>query len=682
VWRHGGQALVLLLILLAFVIGYGLRGGDHDSPPPTESTSESASAQWYTCSMHPEVRMPNPDDKCPICFMDLIPVSAAGEGSNASLGPRQIELSPAAQALIDVQTVPVARRFIEHDVSMVGQVEVDETRLAYITAYVAGRLDRMFVDTTGITVREGDHLAEIYSPDLLVARQELIEARRALDRLGPSAGDRARENADAVRESARERLRLLGLTDAQITAIENEAAADGGGGGGSEGGASGGGGGGDHVTLYAPVGGVVIEKHAKPGSYVNEGDRIYTIADLARVWVVLEAYESDLPWLRYGQTVHFTTEAFGEQMFEGRVALIDPLLNPRTRTVRVRVNVDNAEGRLRPGMFVRAHVAATVAEAGRVIAPELEGMWISPMHPEVVRDEPGDCPVCGMDLVRAEELGYSVVNAEDADPPLIVPDTAVLRTGQRAVVYVRTDDETFEGREIELGPRGDGFFVVRSGLTEGEQVVTRGNFQIDSALQIQAKPSMMNPPGNAPGSDPGDRPTSAATEPASQPAPRVHLHGDAASPVRNLVDAYLRLSQALAEDEAGDAATAADGLAEALREVEDAELPAAVDEVWARQVEPLQEGMGQLVDADDLEAVRVGFEPVSIAMLALARAVHIEGVGPLYRAHCPMAFDFRGASWLTRERAILNPYFGESMLRCGTIEETLSIDEPGGHDHE
>ena len=365
-WSRGREGLVLLCIVIAFVVGYGLRGGD-GSPKAATPVVGSAATQWYTCSMHPDVRMPNPDDRCPTCHMALVPGGSSTDGDG--LGPRQIELSDAAAAMLNVETTSVVRRFITHRVSMVGQVDYDETRLAYITSYVGGRLDRLFVDYTGIEVRKGDHLAEIYSPDLLVSLTEVRESRQAVERIGDDAQAVMRDAAQAMLTAARERLRLFGLNEEQIQAAEQGRFA------------------GDHITLHAPIGGIVIEKDARHGSYVNEGDRIYTIADLSKVWVILKAYESDLTWLRYGQTVQFTVQPFGDETFEGMIAFIDPVLDRRQRTVRVRVNVDNADGRLRPGMFVRGVVEAQFARGGRVIAPDLAGKWISPMHPEVVRDD-------------------------------------------------------------------------------------------------------------------------------------------------------------------------------------------------------------------------------------------------------------------------------------------------------
>jgi Cu(I)/Ag(I) efflux system membrane fusion protein len=258
----------------------------------------------------------------------------------------------------------------------------------------------------------------------------------------------------------------------------------------------------DHMMIYAPMGGIVIEKFKQQGDRVNTGERIYTVADLSHLWVRLHAFESDLMWLRYGQTATFTTDAYPGEEFVGRIAFIDPVLDDRTRTVNVRVNIDNTEGKLKPDMFVRGIVKAKVAAGGRVIDADLEGKWISPMHPEIVKDEPGTCDICGMPLVRAESLGYVAARTAGLEKPLVIPVSAALITGTRAIVYVedpKAKEPTFEGREIVLGPRAGDYYLVRSGLHEGELVVTSGNFKIDSALQILAKPSMMTPEGGGGG---------------------------------------------------------------------------------------------------------------------------------------------------------------------------------------
>jgi Cu(I)/Ag(I) efflux system membrane fusion protein len=469
----------ILFIIIALMIGFILRGcftSGYQTPGPTLHAPGSQPEIW-TCSMHPQIKLPKPG-QCPICGMDLIPLAAGGGTDN----PRELSVTPSAAKLMQIETSPVERKFIQADVRMVGKVDFDETRTAFVAARMPGRLDRLFVDYTGVQVKKGDHLASIYSPELLSAQQELLQAIDSVKALTNSQSTIVRNVSQSTVEAVREKLRLWGLTEAQIQEIETRGTTT------------------DHITLYSPVNGIVIHKNAQEGGYVKTGDRIYTVADLSKVWVQLEAYESDLPWLRYGQNVTFTTEAWPGETFEGTIAFIDPVLNAATRTVNVRVNVDNPDLKMKPGLFVRAIAHPSIAEDGKVTNPSLAGKWICPMHPEVVKDAAGDCDICGMPLVTAEELGY--VTADAANAPLVIPATAPLITGTRAVVYVEVPDQekpTYEGREIVLGPKAGNVYIVQDGLSEGEHVVTHGAFKLDAELQIHAKPSMMSPEGgNAP----------------------------------------------------------------------------------------------------------------------------------------------------------------------------------------
>ncbi len=458
-----------------------------------DATTEVRDGGLWTCAMHPQIKLPKPGP-CPICGMDLVPT--ADPLSNGS-DSRRIHMSPAAVALADIETAPARRMQVTKTVRMVGKVDYDETRVRTIASWVPGRIERLYVDYTGVDVRKGDHLVSIYSPELRTAQDELLQSMVAARELRTSEFSVLRESTQQTVAAAREKLKLLGLTPEQIRAVERTGKAS------------------DRITVYSPIGGTVMRKAATEGLYVDTGTEIYRIADLSKVWVQLDAYESDVAWIRYGQELEFATEAYPGEVFHGRVSFIDPILNPKTRTVKVRVNVDNRSGKLKPEMFVRATLRAGVAEGGRVVDPSLSGKWIGPMHPEIVRDGPGDCPVCGMDLVRAEDLGY--VPASDAELPLVIPARAPLITGERAVVYVRVASEeapTFEGREVVLGARAGEHYIVETGLAEGEEVVVRGNFKLDSALQIQARPSMMSAEGAMVG---GGRDRSGAT-------PAVHAH--------------------------------------------------------------------------------------------------------------------------------------------------------------
>jgi Cu(I)/Ag(I) efflux system membrane fusion protein len=487
-WRKYSTVIVVALVIAAFIAGFTLRSGPDasysDSPttqPAAHDHDATDQTQVWTCSMHPQIRQPKPG-KCPICGMNLIPANDSGSQSMA--GMRQMTVTPEAAKLMEIETSPVERRYVEATIRMVGKVEYDETRLGYITAWVGGRLDRLFVDYTGVAVKQGDHMVQLYSPELLSAQEELIQAIRAVKELEKSGVGIVRETAAGTVVASREKLRLWGLTPQQIKQIEERGTPS------------------DHVIIQSPMGGIVIHKNAQEGMYVQTGTRIYTIADLTHLWVRLDAYESDLAWLRYGQPVRFTTEAYPGQEFTGTVAFIDPVLDDKRRTVKVRVNVSNDDGRLKPGMFIRGTVRAQVASGGRVMDAALAGKWISPMHPEIIKDEPGPCDICGMPLVRIEELGYVSTQEEESAKPLVVPASAVLATGTRAIVYVKVsgaDKPTFEGREIVLGARTGDYYIVRSNLQEGDEVVTQGNFKIDSALQLSAKPSMMNPEGGGGG---------------------------------------------------------------------------------------------------------------------------------------------------------------------------------------
>ncbi|VGO15568.1 Cation efflux system protein CusB [Pontiella desulfatans] len=448
-------ARTILVIALALGAGFVIRGyvtpsSSHPLPP-----SEQSAPETWTCSMHPQIQLPK-QGKCPICFMDLIPL----ESGMDSGGEREIRVGDYAASLMELETTVVERRFAEAEIRMVGKVDYDETRVSTISAWVPGRIDRLFVDYTGMPVRAGDHLAEFYSPELVNAQKELLHAIR-----------RSPEMVDAVRE----KFRFWGFDTTQIEELEKRGTAT------------------DHMTINATAGGIVIHRNISEGMYVETGTKLFTIADLSRVWILLDAYESDLNGLRYGSPVEFSTEAYPGETFEGTISFIAPMVNPMSRTAKVRVVVENNDGRLKPGMFVRAIARPRVADGGRVMDPDLAGKWISPMHPEVVKDGPGSCDVCGMPLVSAESLGY--VAAAEANAPLLIPATAALKTGKRAVVYVEIPDQekpTYEGREVGLGARLGDFYVVESGLEEGERVVSRGAFKLDAELQIQAKPSMMS----------------------------------------------------------------------------------------------------------------------------------------------------------------------------------------------
>ena len=655
-WRHAG---LVVTVLIAFGAGYLVRWGCAPaqvvSTPPTTAAHlrahdhTQAPALW-TCSMHPEIKRDGPG-LCPKCNMPLVPV-AARRGDEGSL--REFATSKEATALMQIETAPVERRFVTAQVRMVGKVDYDETKLASITAWVPGRLDRLYVDYTGVPVRRGDHMVYLYSPEVLSAQEELLQAIRAVKELGASNVGLVKETARATVEAARDKLRLWGLTQPQIAEVETRGKPR------------------DHVTIYAPIGGIVIHKNAQQGMYVTTGTRIYTIADLSQVWVRLDAYESDLSWVRYGQKVVITTEAYPGDTFTGMIAFIDPALDATTRTVKVRVNVPNAHGKLKPGLFVHGIVRAKVAGGGRVMDPDLAGKWMCPMHPDVVKATAGACDICEMPLVRTESLGYVATDTTTAQKPLVIPVTAALVTGTRAVVYVAVpgrDKPTYEGREIVLGPRAGDYYLVRSGLVEGERVVTNGNFKIDSALQIQARPSMMSPRGAPVGAHhPGP-----ASWPTLGPALRKQFAW--------VFGGYFAIQSALATDDFKRARAAVSATTHALAAVDMRLAAGGAHRPWMTHAGELNRILASAGRAKGIEALRRQFSLLSDELTALAR--RFGGIDTVvYRHTCPMAFKNRGASWLQADDKTRNPYFGAAMFTCGEVTDVIpraaDADRKGG----
>jgi Cu(I)/Ag(I) efflux system membrane fusion protein len=411
---------------------------------------------------------------------------------------------PAAQAPAYEQagllTEPVSYRELTREVRTVGKLDYNERQVAYITARIAGRVDRVYADFTGIQVKKNDHLVDIYSPELVVAQGELVRAVEAARTARERPGAFEAGFAVTTLESARTKLRLLGLLPEQLDEIEKSGKAS------------------THLTIYAPIGGTVIEKNVRAGQYVKEGDMLYRIADLDPIWLYLDIYESDLGWVRFGQSVDVAVEAFPGEPFRGTVTFIDPFLDDRTRTVKARVNLKNPDRRLKPAMYASATVRVRLRPDGSAEPTGLEGKYLCPMHPDIVRDEPGRCPICEMALEKVPDTRSPAAPSRehaahehaghdtDRRGVLSVPVSAVLDTGRRQVVYRQADGGAFELVDVQVGPRSDGqdsrgqpasYYPVLKGLNDGDRVVVRGGFLLDSQRQIEGMPSLLYPQGQS-----------------------------------------------------------------------------------------------------------------------------------------------------------------------------------------
>lgn len=444
-------------LVLVFFAG---RGCAPDPAGPEEKSAAQATSQIWTCSMHPQIRLPNPGN-CPICSMPLIPVEDDKGGRS---GAPSMQLSEAAIAMAGIETAAVSRRAIFHEIRAIGRVEPNETALTTITSRVEGWVERIFVDATGVPVAKGDHLLELYSPELISDQRELLIALRT-------------DASPDVLKAARSRLERWGMATEEIEQVLKSKEVL------------------EFVTIHAPAAGTVLEKSIVKGTHVSRGDTLYRLADLGSVWVHLDIYEYEIGWVRPGQEVEAVAESQPGTSFAGTVTFVSPVLNEETRTIRVRVALPNPGGRLKPGMFMSASLRVGLLKSGMPAPTARAGKWTCPMHPEVIAESAGPCPKCGMPLEQFPGTGEPP--SEEDLRVLAIPATAVLDSGTRRLAYVQRAPGRFEQREVVVGSRSGDWFPVISGIEEGELVAVRGGFLIDSQFQIRGLPSLLSPGGGA-----------------------------------------------------------------------------------------------------------------------------------------------------------------------------------------
>ncbi len=579
---------VLLVGGIAFGVGR-LTAGDSGGEEHTHGGEDEGTI--WTCSMHPQIQESQPG-QCPICGMDLIPLVAGGE---EELADNEVTMSPRARALARLRTTEVRRISASGEtLRMLGRVDYDETTLQTVTAWTGGRIDRLHVEVTGQRIRRGQIVASLYSPEIYAAHQDLMTAKTQVERLA-AASPIARASAEAQLEAARQRMILLGVPQAEVTRMElhtgNPAR---------------------NVAIRSPFSGTVLERLASEGAYVQTGSPLYRVANLTRLWVQLDAYESDLPHLSLGQTVALEVEALPGEPLDGRIAFIDPIIDPLRRTARVRIEVSSPDQRLRPGMFVEA-------------------------------------------VLRAGGEG------DERHQPLVIPATAALFTGRRSVVYVELSGRerpTYEARVVRLAPQVGDIFPVVAGLAEGERVVSNGAFSLDADLQIRGGRSMMMG-----GDDSTPGPYDLAIE-----APAEWDEG-----LRPVVAAYLQVQHHLSVDELEGAKTSAAELVTAVDAITLTE-PANAVEAWQPLARHLRMHGGRLAAATTIEEARGQFESLGERIAILLRVFGNPMDTALRVAFCPMAFDNRGASWVQSAEDVENAYFGNAMRTCGSVRDTVEPD--------
>ena len=355
-----------------------------------------------------------------------------------------------------------------------------------------------------------------------------------------------------------------------------------------------------------------------PGDYISEGSPLFEIADLGRVWIEFDAYESDLPWLREGTSVQFSTKAHPGKDFSARISFIDPVIDPQTRSATVRAELPNSSGQFKPQMLVSGTVEASLSRSG---------------------------------------------------DDLVIPKSSLLWAGERAVVYVEhqaAEMPTFEYREITLGENAGDYYVVKDGLMEGERIVENGVFTIDAAAQLQGKTSLMNPDAGSTheheDSPKGALPNVGETHTGIPASFQKRLY--------SLYQTYYKVTESLVASDAGTTADAAKTLRKQLDALNAGLLPSNAQADWREVASAIREQSAKMADAGNIEQQRAGFAKLSNAMYRAVKEFGVQGK-PIYFQYCPMALNDAGAYWLSDIKEIANPYFGDAMLKCGVVKETI-----------
>jgi Cu(I)/Ag(I) efflux system membrane fusion protein len=410
----------------------------------------------YWCPMHPTIVRDHPD-KCPICAMPLSKRKKGDKDEDEALPPgvtQRVQITPYKVAVAGIETAEVGYRSLTKEIAAVGFVEFDERKLARISARVTGktRIDKLYVNTTGQHVEKGEPLAELYSPDLVVTVQNLLDARQ--------------NNNRGLERMTREKLRLWGIETDQIDAIVKTGKPI------------------THVIIRSPIHGHVIKKYQIEGEYVEEGARLYDVADLSTVWIEAQVYEDELAFLELDLPVAASTKSFPHREFKGKLAFLHPHLDATTRTLKVRFDMDNPKHELRPGMYATVRFQSPISRLA-LLREERQRLWREQTATELTRAallSPG-LPVAGGGLASllTAATGEAVAGR---DLVLAVPESAVIDTGSRQFVYREVEPDVYDQLEVQLGPRGGAFYPVLRGLQAGDRVATTGSFLIDAETRL------------------------------------------------------------------------------------------------------------------------------------------------------------------------------------------------------
>ena len=565
---------IVIAVCAGLLIGWLIFGMSTNEPTTKgvnhDHTGETATEMW-TCSMHPQIMQPEPGD-CPICGMELIPAASSSDG----LALNEIKMTNNAMALANVTTTMVGEGStdFENTLTLSGKIKMNEEENSIQASYFDGRLEQLNIDYEGQEIRNGQLLAIIYSPQLVATQQELITAVSL------------KESQPSLYNAVRNKLKLWKLSEAQISAIETSGKVR------------------ENLPIYATVSGTVSEKMVSEGDYVKQGQPLLKVSNLNSVWAEFDGYENQISQFKKGQKIKIVSNAYPNETFDAEVSFIDPVLSTQSRTVVVRATLNNKEGKLKPGMFVKGKIENSTIKASKEFT---------------------------------------------------IPASAVMWTGERSLVYVKTNpnEPIFQMREITLGTRNGDAYEVLEGLNTGDEIVTNGTFTVDAAAQLQGKRSMMNQ-----GADEvtvSDAPMMKMTFPES-------FQND----FKEVLEEYLKMKDAFVNSDKEEVSSGAKSTKIKIESLSTANL----GKMEVSHVSAIAQRLEAIAKGETIEKQRENFVVLNENMVPV-----VLNIGKLTKnmfvQKCPMANNNNGAFWISSEKEIRNPYYGEQMMTCGSIIESI-----------
>lgn len=594
------------ILIIGIILGNVFSGGKSETSQNENEHNyvQDPVTKVWTCSMHPQIRMDKPGS-CPICGMELISLDESGK-TEENIASNEIVMTQEAIQLANIQTSIVTKSNATKEIRLLGKVKPDERRLYSQVSHIPGRVERLYVNFTGEKVYRGQKIVRIYSPDLITAQKELFEAIKSKD-VFPQ-----------LYTATRNKLKLWKLSDSQIDAIEKSGSVQ------------------EQIDILSDYSGYVMKKNVELGDYITAGGNLFEIANLSTVWVMFEAYESDIPWIHIGDMVDFTIQAIPGTDFKGKVTYVDPFVSANTRVAKVRVELKNTSHKLLPEMYATGILKAKLSSAKEA---------------------------------------------------LVVPKSAVLWTGKRSVVYVKVPHEktiSFVYREVILGEDLGDFYIIKKGLEIGEEIATNGVFRIDASAQLMGQKSMMNPEGGKvstgghAGMDMGgDNDTEMKNDTSEDMSGMImidksKIDAKFKKQLGKVVTEYIKLKDAFVNDNSALAQKEAKNVKKSLGNVDMLLLLGDSHNVWMKALKPLKEATDKIQNSKEIGMQRDAFLILSKHLSDAINTLGIETENgqTLYLDFCPMADNNKGGVWLSYDKEISNPFYGSTMLTCGEIKAT------------